>query len=322
MHQLDAMANQNGRHVGTSDENRASWRPVDQEDFRTRSDERGDDNRHWDERTNRDRGMGIDRYGQGQSGYAAGRWDDRSMGQGRNQDFARGDNRDRGVQHDDRFSGRGGSNYWEDRNSQYHGGSAFGRMDTGYDRDSIAGGRDRDMNRGEVGTYDNRMQQHGGYNAYGRNSEGNYGDRGRWDRNDQQPGGGNYGGSSRDYYGQGYGAQAQPQQSHRGKGPMNFTRSDERIKEHVSEQLMEHHEIDASNVTVEVKNGEVTLSGTVNDRNQRRMIEDVVEQVSGVRDVHMSIKIGDMQTMQGHKSKTSSNGPDYENLPDNKKARA
>lgn len=304
MQRLIAMANQNGRHVNTSDENRASWRPVDQEDFRTRSDQRGE---HWDERTSRDADNRYDR-GQGQSGYSAGRRDDRSMNQGRNDAWRDQDPRDRGVQTDDRWQGRGGEHY--------QGGSAFGRMDTGYDRDSIAGGRDRDMNRGEVGTYDHRMQQHGGY---GRMNEGNYGDRGRWDRNDQQPGGGNYGGSSRDYYGQGFGESQR--MSHRGKGPANFTRSDERIREHVSELLMEHHDIDASNVHVEVKNGEITLTGTVEDRNQRRMIEDVVEGMTGVKDVHMSIKLADR--MQGHKSATSSSGPDLENrIPDNKKARA
>ncbi|GEM_PF-4951652 len=78
---------------------------------------------------------------------------------------------------------------------------------------------------------------------------------------------------------------------HRGKGPKAFTRTDERLKEHVSELLMEHGEIDATHVVVEVKNGEVSLSGLVEDRFQRRAIEDMVESIYGVKDVHLTLKI-------------------------------
>ncbi len=78
---------------------------------------------------------------------------------------------------------------------------------------------------------------------------------------------------------------------HRGKGPKGFTRSDERLKEHVNELLMEHGEIDATHVVVEVTNGEVRVSGTVEDRFQRRLIEDVIEGMYGVKDLHLALKI-------------------------------
>ena len=78
---------------------------------------------------------------------------------------------------------------------------------------------------------------------------------------------------------------------HRGKGPKNFTRSDERVKEHVNELLMEHDEIDATHVQVDVKNGEVSVTGTVEDRQQRRAIEDLIEGMPGIQNVHIAIKI-------------------------------
>ncbi len=40
------------------------------------------------------------------------------------------------------------------------------------------------------------------------------------------------------------------------------------------------------NVNVDVKNGEVTLTGTVADRASKRLAEDLSDSVHGVRDVH------------------------------------
>jgi osmotically-inducible protein OsmY len=82
-----------------------------------------------------------------------------------------------------------------------------------------------------------------------------------------------------------------PQGPHRGKGPKGFTRSDERLKEHVNELLMEHAEIDATHVEVEVHSGVVSVAGTVEDRQQRRAIEDLIEGIFGVTEVQISIKL-------------------------------
>jgi hypothetical protein len=78
---------------------------------------------------------------------------------------------------------------------------------------------------------------------------------------------------------------------HRGKGPMNFQRSDERIREVVCEILTDDDRIDASNVEVMVKGGEVTLSGMVEDRIQKRLAEDVIEAVGGVTDIQNQLRI-------------------------------
>ncbi|HWF44678.1 MAG TPA: BON domain-containing protein [Candidatus Kapabacteria bacterium] len=76
-----------------------------------------------------------------------------------------------------------------------------------------------------------------------------------------------------------------------GIGPKNYRRNDSRIEEDVCERLMDHPEINASNIEVKVMNGEVTLSGTVDDRNTKRMAEDVLESISGVRDVNNQIRV-------------------------------
>jgi len=49
--------------------------------------------------------------------------------------------------------------------------------------------------------------------------------------------------------------------------------------------------LDAGEIEVQVKNGEVTLSGTVSDRLAKRHAEDMIERVSGVRDVQNNIRV-------------------------------
>ena len=78
---------------------------------------------------------------------------------------------------------------------------------------------------------------------------------------------------------------------HAGRGPRGYQRSDDRIREDVCDLLCEHGFIDASGIEVTVLNGEVTLIGVVPDRPQKRMTEDAVEQISGVRDVHNQLRV-------------------------------
>lgn len=76
-----------------------------------------------------------------------------------------------------------------------------------------------------------------------------------------------------------------------GKGPKNYVRSDDRIREDVSERICYHPYIDASDVEVQVKDAEVTLTGEVDDRRTKRLLEDVAEDVRGVRDVHNRVRV-------------------------------
>lgn len=73
--------------------------------------------------------------------------------------------------------------------------------------------------------------------------------------------------------------------SHRGRGPKGYVRSDERLTELICERLTDDARIDASDITVEVKQGDVTLSGTVPDKLTRWRAEELVESVGGVGSV-------------------------------------
>jgi len=78
---------------------------------------------------------------------------------------------------------------------------------------------------------------------------------------------------------------------HRGRGPSNYTRSDERIKDDINDRLTEHSYHDASNIDVQVLGGEATLTGTVESRYEKRLAEDLAEDVSGVKNVENRIRV-------------------------------
>ncbi len=80
---------------------------------------------------------------------------------------------------------------------------------------------------------------------------------------------------------------------HRGKGPKSYRRSDERIQEDVNDRLSEGY-LDATEINVSVQNGEVTLSGTVNSRYDKRRAEDIAEYVSGVSNVENRLRVKDI----------------------------
>jgi hypothetical protein len=79
----------------------------------------------------------------------------------------------------------------------------------------------------------------------------------------------------------------------RGKGPKNYRRPDELILEDINERLFEDYLIDASNIEVSVKEGEVILSGYVENKSAKRRAEDLTEDVSGVR--HLENRLRMMQ---------------------------
>ena len=78
---------------------------------------------------------------------------------------------------------------------------------------------------------------------------------------------------------------------HRGRGPKGYRRSDERILEDVNDRLTEDPRVDASEVQVDVQGGEVTLTGTVGSREERRRAEDVAEGASGVTYVMNNLRV-------------------------------
>ncbi|HEY1962913.1 MAG TPA: BON domain-containing protein [Rhizomicrobium sp.] len=162
-------------------------------------------------------------------------------------------------------------------------------------------------NYGQGGGYEGS----GGFGTYTRDYERNYGadsvSRGRGVRGCEDRG-------QRDYENRGYGnrerdwwdratdevsswfgdedaQRRRKMDEHRGRGPKNYTRSDDRIRDDVSDRLTDDPLIDASDIEVSVSNQEVTLSGTVASRNERRLAEEVAEETSGVKYVQNNLRV-------------------------------
>jgi len=57
--------------------------------------------------------------------------------------------------------------------------------------------------------------------------------------------------------------------------------------------------LDATGIQVQVENGEVTLTGTVESRQAKRLAQDILESISGVRDIHNQLRV---QRDQGHQN--------------------
>lgn len=110
---------------------------------------------------------------------------------------------------------------------------------------------------------------------------------------------GGYGYAEREGYTMRRGETDVTRESHAGKGPRNFRRGDERIMEDVCEMLTRDADVDASDIEVSVKDGEVTLSGTVPDRRMKRRAEDVAERAAGVRDVHNRLTLASAESGAG-----------------------
>jgi osmotically-inducible protein OsmY len=78
---------------------------------------------------------------------------------------------------------------------------------------------------------------------------------------------------------------------HRGKGPRDYRRSDDRIMEDACDRLSDDSFVDASNIEVKVNASEVILSGTVESREAKRRAEDIVESISGVANVQNHLRV-------------------------------
>jgi osmotically-inducible protein OsmY len=242
-------------------------------------------------RTSRDMGDWTGDYGQ--SSDLGGR---RSSGRERDRE-----DRDRGYSEGRRSYGSEGQ-YGRGSDEDYYNGPTGGMIGGGL------GGYTGGGYQGYTGEQ-NRGRSQGGWSGYG---GGNYG---RGDSSSER----DYGRGS--YYGRGsdydrdrgnddrgfferigdevsswFGGEDDRQsdrnrQSFRGRGPRNYSRSDDRIKEDINDRLTDHHYIDASDIDVEVNGGEVILTGTVDSRYAKRMAEDIAEDVSGVHNVENRIRV-------------------------------
>jgi osmotically-inducible protein OsmY len=81
------------------------------------------------------------------------------------------------------------------------------------------------------------------------------------------------------------------EQNYAGRGPKNYRRSDERVREEICDRLTDDWRIDASDMEVTVNNGQVSLSGSVHSRDEKRRAEDLIEMIPGVHDVHNNLRV-------------------------------
>lgn len=94
-------------------------------------------------------------------------------------------------------------------------------------------------------------------------------------------------------HGPDYGRNNDGTHSHRGLGPLDYRRADERVYADVCEALTHDADVDATEIEVSVSEGEVTLLGTVTSREQKRRAGFIADRIAGVRDVHNQLRIED-----------------------------
>ncbi|WP_054586856.1 BON domain-containing protein [Sphingopyxis macrogoltabida] len=94
-------------------------------------------------------------------------------------------------------------------------------------------------------------------------------------------------------------AQRRRDRDHRGRGPSDYIRSDDRIREDVNDQLTEDSWIDASRISVAVSDGEVTLGGQVDSKHAKRRAEDLADDVTGVKHVQNNLRVDTGYVPQG-----------------------
>lgn len=90
-----------------------------------------------------------------------------------------------------------------------------------------------------------------------------------------------------------------------GMGPKGYQRSADSLKEQVCERLEHDGRINAGEIEVNVENCEVSLSGKVPNRAQKRCAEQCAESVRGVRDVHNRLTIDSSLDTRDEGSSTS-----------------
>lgn len=292
-----ARDNQWGQRNWRSDEGRSNrWRDENEGRYGSADEDR---DREYDYRYTRE--------DEGDSSVRAGSYDQGRVQYGRRE---RGEPGSSG----DRFSGYG------DFGRGDYGSRRGGQSDPGrYGQTRYGGGNDRGNYSGDYGY--GRQGGYGGGFGQGRYGEG--GSRSRFEMD--RPGEGReryadaagYGGSSGTNAWRGYGAAGDYSRGwddpygegqqyspgahagerpgmrgagpHRGKGPRSYQRSDERLREMICERLSEDPDIDASDITVNVKDGRVALDGTVDSRQSKNLAEDVAEQFAG--DVQNNLRV-------------------------------
>lgn len=280
----------------------------------------GDNQQDYDQRYNRQSEQ-FQRDGdyQNNSGYRSG------SGGYRDQDgFGGYENQQRASnQSYDRQRGQM-ANYNQDSNSQ---GSNYDPFDD-YDRASMDRGYSSNRNehehryfrpddfggedytRGSYGSGGYSGRRSGGYGGGGYTGGGNYSSYNRFGDDDGDRGFlAKAGDEIASWFGDDDAERRRNQdQDHRGRGPANYTRSNERLLEDACERLTHDRYLNASNINVTADDNEITLDGTVDSRQAKRRAEDCVHDISGVKHVQNNLRIDDsMRNASNYSSGGTSN---------------
>lgn len=175
--------------------------------------------------------------------------------------------------------------YGRGQAGMYGSGSTGGGYVGGYGSSSYGGSTGTDYGGGGYVGGGSEGGGYGGYTGGGYGSSGNYG-------SNQQRGFG--GGRSQGYRGsdfRGAGSTLGSTGGYAGRGPKGYSRSDDRIREDVCDRLSADDDVDASEIEVTVKDGEVTLTGSVQTRSMKHQAEDLADDVLGVKDVHNNLRV-------------------------------
>jgi osmotically-inducible protein OsmY len=194
------------------------------------------------------------------------------------------------------FRGEGSRNFGNQGgygNQRYGGSQGFsgghygGFANEGYPGQGNYGGNRGFSNQGYSGQ---RFNQGSSAQGRGFSGQGSWNQQGGWDQGTRNQSDQGYGQNYGQAFGHGYAARYEGR-GFAGRGPKGYQRSDDRIKEQVSDRLMDDDDIDASEITVEVRGAEVTLTGTVNSREEKRLAEEAAEQAPGVREVQNHLRV-------------------------------
>ena len=87
----------------------------------------------------------------------------------------------------------------------------------------------------------------------------------------------------------------------RGRSPQGFRRTDETLKEDVSEALYRCTEVDGSKIQVEVNLGKVTLRGFVEDMDQKIAAGNAIEKLAGIDEIYNELRVYGHDTYEKNK---------------------
>lgn len=227
-------------------------------------------------------GQGL--HSQGQSGYRS----QESMGYG--SDYQPSRQQGYGYQEEFRGQGQGygASSGYTPRENVY--GHRYGSGISGYEGAGYPQQGQRDFGQRDFGGSSLRGQE-GGFESRqfnDRHAQSTYGQGSIGIGQESGLYGSPYGGSQL-YSGQRLSGVGQ--QSYRGRGPKNYTRSDERIIDDINERLTNDDDLDASDIEVRCENGVLTLEGTVEQRWMKHRAEDLAEACAGVRQIDNRIQV-------------------------------